>query len=58
MEQTALIQCPKCGRYQEEMLYDLVEAGDMEGDFKMDCEHCEAVFVVKYAFKPFVETKE
>lgn len=58
MKQTSQVQCPKCKKSQEDNIYDLVDAGDVEGSFEMECGHCETVFLVKYAFKPFVETME
>lgn len=49
------IKCPKCKHVQGEHLYDLVEAGDMEGQFEHDCSKCHETFLIKFEFRPFIE---
>lgn len=46
MESVNIIQCPHCRALIEP--WDYVETGDMEGDFKMDCESCENEFNVSF----------
>lgn len=57
MKQTHMIECKKCGKLQSEDIYDFVETDDQEGEFSIECEHCESEINIEFTFKPFIEIK-
>jgi DNA-directed RNA polymerase subunit M/transcription elongation factor TFIIS len=47
METLNIIQCPHCKALMEP--WDYIETGDMEGDFRMNCEECGKKFSVNFS---------
>lgn len=44
MKETVLIECPHCNKSQIEDIYDLVDTGDQEGEFNINCNECKKEF--------------
>lgn len=57
MKETVLIECPHCNKNQIEDIYDLVDTGDQEGKFNMNCNECKKEFIVEFLFVSHVGTK-
>lgn len=56
MKQTDKIECPFCKEVQSEDIHDLTEGGDLEGQFKHECENCEKEFTVEFEFVAKIQT--
>ena len=56
MEATEDIKCPYCRVIQSDDIHDLVEGGDMEGQFEHKCESCEKNFKVGFEIVTKVRT--
>lgn len=57
MEQTELVKCSKCKKYQGEDIYGMADTRFLEGEFIKECEYCGADMLIRYQFKPFIETE-
>ena len=56
MESNEAIICPNCRELQDDSILDLLDVGDMEGEFEMHCIECTEPFRVKFMFLPIVRT--